>query len=73
MTPIGQIFTDFVVVNTILNNKPVIPLSVQNDKVLLTSTDDSSTKSHQASFPPENMGVVAPQLPPYFPAESLFL
>ena len=32
---------------------------------------DSTAKSHLASFPPEYMGAVAEQLPPYFSAEAL--
>ena len=35
------------------------------------STYDSTAKSHQASIPPEYMGVVAVQPPPYIPAEAL--
>lgn len=38
MTPIGQIFTDFVVVNTILNNKAVIPSKATERQALLRMT-----------------------------------
>ena len=35
------------------------------------NTYDSTEKSHQASFSPQYMGVVAEQPPPYIAAEAL--